>query len=233
MSTTVHNRGIRRIAAGIGLIGFPALLVVQGPIDPTDDTTFYAAAVGHPDALAYSAVLLLVSAVLTVPAIGGVLHMARDRGAILADLGAVFTLLGALGHTALAVIYLMMRSLAGGAPAEMDAFEGRFAADPATGAVGMVLLVSFGLGLTLLSWASWRAGLIGWWGPILITGIVLVHNFYPGDVPTVVEAGALLVIAVVFGWLGVRVLATSNDEWNAPVPSTSPSERPSSTSVAR
>lgn len=232
MSTTVRSRGTRRIAAGIGLIGFPALLVIQGLVDPTDDTTFYAAAVSHPDTLLYSALLLLASAVLTIPAIGGILHMAGDRGALLADLGAVFALLGALGHTALSVIYLLMRSLDGGQPAEMIGFEDRLNADPSLSAVGLVLLVSFGLGLTLLSWASWRAGLIGWWGPAVITGVALVHIFYPGDVPMIAQIAALCAIAVVFGWLGIRVLALSNEEWNPTMTLTVSNKRPTSPSVA-
>jgi len=229
MSTTARSRGIRRIAAGIGLIGFPALLVVEGLIDPTDDTTFFAASLSHPDALAYSALLLLASAVFTIPAIGGILHMARDRGAVLADLGAVFTVLGAMGHTALAVIYLLLRSLDAGRPAEMIAFEDRINADPWLTAVGLALLVSFGLGLTLLSWAAWRAGLMGWWGPAVITGVVLVHNFYPDDVPMIVGIAALGAIAVVFGWLGTRLLVMSDDEWDAamtPTPSNQQSTSP-------
>src|SRR6476661_8709555 len=109
MSGSINLRGVRRITAGIGLIGFPALLVVQGLVETSDDAGFYAAALTHPNELLYSALLLLASAVMTVPAIGGILHQARDRGSRLAEFGAFFTLLGALGHTALAVMYLVMR----------------------------------------------------------------------------------------------------------------------------
>ena len=119
----------------------------------------------HPNELLYSALLLLASAVMTVPAIGGILHQARDRGARLAEFGAFFTLLGALGHTALAVIYLVMRAMAGGDAAEMAAFEARFNSDPALGIVAMTLILSFGVGLTLLAWSAWRAGIVGWWAP--------------------------------------------------------------------
>lgn len=145
MSTLSDTRRIRRTTCGIGLLGFGALLVVQAPLDPTDDTTFYDAALAHPGLLTASALTLLGSAVLTVPAIAAIVHQARDRGSLVAGLGGLFTLLGALGHTALAVIYLLMRSLAGGDPAQMMAFEDRFSSDPATGVVGLVLLTSFGL----------------------------------------------------------------------------------------
>jgi len=227
MTTTVRSTRIRRTAAGVGLIGFPALLIAQAFLDPTGDTTFYAASLEQPDAILYSGLLLLASAVLTVPAIGGILHLARDRGALLADLGAFFALLGAFGHTALAVIYLLMRALAGGDAAEMIGFEDRFNADPSLGAVGLTLLLSFGIGLTLLSWGAWRAGVIGWWGPAVITGVVLVHNFAPDDLPAAVGMGALGAVTAVFGWLGIRVCSMSNAAWN-PVAKESVSSQTSS-----
>jgi hypothetical protein len=130
------------------------------------------------------------------------------------------------------VIYLLMRSLNGGQPTQMIAFEDRIDADPSLTVVGLILLVSFGLGLTLLSWASWRAGLIGWWGPTVITGVVLVHNFYPGDVPLIAQIAALCSIAVVFGLLGVRVLSLSNEEWNPTKTLSVSNERSNSSTVA-
>ncbi len=228
MSGSMKLRGVRRVTAGIGLIGFPAFLVVQGLVDTSEDGGFYAAALTHPNELLYSALLLLASAVLTVPAIGGILHQARDRGARLAEFGAFLTLLGVLGHTALAVMYLVMRSLAGGAPAEMTAFESRFNSDPALGIVAMLLLLAFGVGLALLSWSAWRAGIVGWWAPTLTTSVVLLHGAYPGQAPAVVDAAAVCAIAVVFGWLGVRVLAMSDDEWSPTVQVLSSSDRVSS-----
>ena len=231
MSGSFNLRGVRRITAGIGLIGFPALLVVQGLVDSSDDAGFYAAALTHPNELLYSALLLLASAVMTVPAIGGILHQARDRGARLAEFGALFTLLGALGHTALAVMYLEMRSLAGGDAAEMVALETRFNSDPALGIVAMTLILSFGLGLTLLAWSAWRAGIVGWWAPALTTSVVLLHAVYPGEATAIVDAAAVCAIAVVFGWLGTKVLAMSDNEWNPTIPPKSASEKATSTSA--
>lgn len=207
-------RRVRRVAAGVGLIGFSVLLVPQGIVDPTGSATFREAAEQHPDALYWSALLLLASALLTFPAISGILHQARDRGALIADIGAGFAALGALGHAALGVIYLVMRSLAGGDPAAMAGVEERFTADVPVGVVGLILLVSFGIGITLLAWASWRAGIIGRWGPVLITVVVVAHQVLP-EVPGAVSAIALAVIAVVFGRLGVRALALTDAAWEA------------------
>ncbi len=213
MSVLSDPRRSGRLAAGAGLIGFSSLLVVEDRLDPTSGVTFREAAVAHPGALTASAVTLLLSAILTVPAVVGLVHQARDRGAVLTRLGAGFTLLGAMGHMALCVLYLIMRSLAGGDRAQMDAFETRMNADVAVTAVALPLLLSFGIGIALLAWGAWRAGLIGWWGPAAVTAVVVAHDVLPSDVPTVVEVAALGVLAVVFGWLGVRALGMSDEEW--------------------
>jgi hypothetical protein len=195
-----------RLAAGVGLIGFSTLIVVEDRLDPTTGVSFYEAATGHPGLLTASALTLLGSAVLTVPAIAGIVAHTNDRGAVLARVGGFFALLGALGHTALAVIYLMMRSLAGGDQQQMTAFESRLNGDTAIGIVGTVLLLSFGVGIALLAWAAWRADLIGWWAPAIVTAVVLAHGVLPDDLPPVIPFTALTAIAVVFGWLGVRLL---------------------------
>ncbi|MDP4501969.1 hypothetical protein [Nonomuraea turcica] len=213
MSVFSDARRPRRITAGLGLLGFAALLVIQDPLDPTGAAGFYDASIRHPGLLTASALMLLASAVLTVPAIGAVIHQARDRGSLLAHLGGLFTLLGALGHMGLATVYLVMRSLAGGDPGQMRAFEDRLNSDAAL-MIFVVLLTSFGIGIALLSWAAWRAGLIGWWAPAMITAVAIAHNALPDDPPMPVQLAALGVIAVVFGRLGVRTLRLSDTDWD-------------------
>jgi len=221
-------RRIRRIATGLGMIGFTALLIPQGIVDPTDASSFQDAAVGQPGALYVSGLLLLASSLLTFPAIGGILHQARDRGALVADIGAVLGALGALGHAALGFLYLIMRSLAGGDTTAMRTFEERFNSDVPVGVVGLTLLLSFGIGIALLAWAAWRAGIIGIWGPAAITAVVVAHNVLPDDVPSAVSSTALGLIAVVFGWLGVRTTRLSDAEWEAHsgAPTTIADDRP-------
>jgi len=224
MERTVNNRPdhtarvpwarrIRRIATGFGMIGFSALLIPQGIVDPTDASSFRDASVHQPVALYVSGLLLLASALLTFPAICGILHQARDRGALVADIGAGFAALGALGHAALGIIYLIMRSMGDGDAAAMIAFEERFNSDVPVGVVGLTLLLSFGIGIALLAWAAWRAGLIGVWGPVVITAVVVAHSVLPDDLPSAVPAIALGSHAVVFGWLGVRPTRLSDAEW--------------------
>ena len=75
---------------------------------------------------------------------------------MVADIGAGFAALGALGHAALGIIYLIMRSLGDGDATAMIAFEERFNSDVPVGVVGLTLLLSFGIGIALLAWAAWR-----------------------------------------------------------------------------
>jgi hypothetical protein len=206
---TSPARSLRRITAAVGLIGFAALLVVQDLVDPaaggTGEVVFRAAA-ETPGALFTSALLLLGSALLTVPAVAGLLHQARDRGAALANAAAVFGVLGAFGHVGIAMFYLLCLGLPGGEQAQMQAYVDRANALPELGAVAFPLILCFGIGIALMAWAAWRAGLVGWWGPAAVTAVVLLHDLAPVELPVFASAVALAVIAAVFGWVGVRSL---------------------------
>jgi hypothetical protein len=91
MTTTAHvpvhtppARTLRRVAAAVGMAGFSAPLVVQAVVDPAQGGTgevMFRAATQARGALFASALLLLGSALLTIPAVAGLLHQARDRGA--------------------------------------------------------------------------------------------------------------------------------------------------------
>jgi hypothetical protein len=212
---TTPARRLRRYTSGAALILFPALLVVQGPLDPATGGTgndLYRAAAEHPGALTASAVLLLVSGILMAPAAAAVLHQARDRGSALANTGATLAVLGGFGHAGIAMVYLFGLPLAGGNRAEMVAYVDRLNDTAAVGFVAFPLILSFGLGLAVLAWAAWRSGLVGLWGPVAVTAVVLAHLVLP-DGTIAVEVTALLTLTVVFGWLGVRVLRLTDAEW--------------------
>src|SRR4051794_15732644 len=211
-------RRLRRYTSGAALILFPALLVVQGPIDPTTGGTgevLYRAALENRGALAASAVLLLVSGILMAPAAAAVLHQARDRGSALANTGATLAVLGGFGHAGIAMVYLFGLPLAGGDRAEMVAYLDRLNDTAAVGFVAFPLILGFGLGVAVLAWAASRSGLIGWGGPAAVTAVVVAHLVLPEDI-TAVSIAALLALTVVFGWLGIRVLRMTDAEWEIP-----------------
>ena len=220
-------RSLRRITGGAALVAFPAVLVVQGPLDPTTGggaEALYDAASRQSGALAASALLLLLSGVLMAPAAGAVLHQARDRGAALANIGAVLAVLGGFGHAAIAMLQILGSALPGGDRSELLAYVERIDQRPLVLGAVFPLIMSFGLALLLLSWAAWRSGQIALWGPVSVTVIVVAHLVLPEDMPVVPVIG-LLVLAVVFGRLGVRVLRMSDAEWDG-LPRTAPSPEP-------
>lgn len=214
-NTSAAARRLRRYTAGAALILFPALLLVQAPIDPASGGTgevMYTAASEQPGALTASALLLIVSGMLMIPAVMGILHQARDRGAGLANLGAVIGVLGGFGHFGIAMFYIVALVLPGGDRAEMVAYVERLNASPVLGAVAFPLILCFGLGVLVLAWAAWRTGLIGWWGPAVVTAGVLVQFGLPFNSAAVTLA-VLVALTVVFGHLGLRVLRMSDSEW--------------------
>lgn len=227
-TTPSTGRRLRRYTAGAALILFPALLVPQAVIDPASGGTgevMYTAATEHRGALLASALLLLVSGILMVPAMTGILHQARDRGAGLANAGGVLGVLGGFGHFGIALFYIVSLALPGGNRAEMVAYIERLNSSPALGAVAFPLILCFGLGVLVLPWAAWRAGLIQLWGPALASAAVLVHFGLPTEPPTPVSVVLLIALTVVFGHLGLRIMRMTDAEWDgvhvagaAPVP---------------
>ncbi|HEY5787619.1 MAG TPA: hypothetical protein VIU11_22570 [Nakamurella sp.] len=216
-SSIAHR--IRRYAAAGSLLAFPALLVVEAVLDPAPGGTgevMFTAASDHAGALLASAVLLMLSGILMVPAVGGLLHRARNRGAGLANLAAVLGVLGGFGHFAIGMFYLVALALPGGDQNAMIAYIERLNATPALGAIAFPLILCFGLGVVAMAWAAWRTGLIGWWGPIGVTAVVVLHEVMPTSIPSI-DIAALGVLTVVFGYLGVRIATLSDTEWG-PVP---------------
>jgi len=208
---------IRRYTAAGSLVAFPALLVVQAPLDPASGGTgevMFTAATNHAGALLASAGLLMLSGMLMVPAVWGLAHQARDRGGALANLAAVFGVLGGFGHFAIGMFYLFALGLPGGDRDHMVAYIERLNASPALGAIAFPLILCFALGVLAMAWAAWRAGLIGWWGPIAVTAAVVLHEVVPSSIAWIDIAG-LSVLTVVFGYLGVRTARLTDSEWGS------------------
>jgi hypothetical protein len=63
-----------------------------------------------------------------------------------------------------------------------------------------------------MAWAAWRAGLIGWWGPAVVATLVLLHELLP-DPPSAVDVVSMVILTVVFGYLGLRILRMTDIQW--------------------
>lgn len=209
-------RRLRRIAAGVSLIAFAALLVPQALIDPAEGGTgevMVRAATEQRGALITSMLLLMVSGALMVPAASGVLHQARDRGAAVANIGAVLFVLGGFAHLGMGFFYLATTALPGGDRGEMVAFIDRLNDSVLLGAVVFPLILCFGLGVAILPWGAWRAGAVHWWVPALASAVLVAHLALPEDLP---HAGTVTAVALTVAYtaLGLQVLRQSDTEWD-------------------
>jgi hypothetical protein len=215
-STVSATDTFRRRATGLCLIGFPithvmanvvlALSVTSGPSPEQQLTQAETAAAP----LLAAKLLLLLSTALFLPAVFGLLHVLRRRGAALGHVGAGFGVLGALGHMALVFHTLILLSMPGGDGAEMRALLDRIDQGPAFKVV-FPLLLSFGLAVLLLGIAAWRAQVLPWWGlAAVVTAFLLI------SVPHLwVEAAQNVLVTVAFGWIGLQLLRTSDHDWVA------------------
>ena len=140
-------------------------------------------------------------------------HLARGRGAALTTLAAVLGVLGGFGHFGIGMFYLVALALPGGDPEQMMGYVDRLNALPALSTIAFPLILCFGFGVVAMSWAAWRIGAPGgWWGPILVTAVVLMHGLLPIS-STAVELEQAAITAV-FGYLGIRIALMSDAAWD-------------------
>jgi hypothetical protein len=213
----IPARRLRRYAAGTALIAFPAVLVVQeftNPLAEGDGADFVeVSGGGSRGALVTSLLLMMLAGTLIVPAVSGVLHQARDRGAALANAGAALLVLGGLGLFAEGVVWLTATALPGGDAAEMAAYFDRLTESSLTGAVWLPLMLCFGVGGIVLPWAARRAGAVHWWVPVLAT-VALVVEFGLPFHSTASEVAVFAALTVANGAIGLRVLRMTDAEWD-------------------
>ena len=91
---------------------------------------------------------------------------------------------------------------------------GRLNASPELALV-FPLITAFGLAILPMAWAAWCTGLVGIWAPVVVTLAVLTQFALPSVIPAV-EFTALLILAIAFGYLGVRMARMSDDARLAP-----------------
>jgi hypothetical protein len=208
---------LRRWIGGVSLILFPALLLVQAVVVPEDGegVAMYAAATEHRTSLLVSAALLIVSGILMVPAAVAISHRARGRGSALTNWAATLAVLGGIGHVGLGYFYVMSGALRGGERTEMVDYVDRLGSSPELMAFVFPFILCFALGVLLLPWAAYRAGLVERWAPVLATLAVLQHEVLPPEFPgqETINTIAIGALTVVFGHLGVRVLRLGDGAW--------------------
>lgn len=81
--------------------------------------------------------------------------------------------------------------------------------------LGMPVLFGF-VGLTLLTFALWRAGFAPLWVPVVFVAGFAMAFFGPVGVVSFTVGFALASIAL--GYVGMKILRMTDEEWESPVP---------------
>lgn len=221
MSGTQHTIRFRRTMAGIGFIGFPLAGLVAALLDSEEGTEtpgaeLYAIAATHGDTIFASALVFMISAVLTVPAAVAAMHLVRDRGTTLVHMGAVLTVLGGFGHFGLAIWQVMITRIpsASNEPAMVAYLERQ---QTVMTALLLPLLIAVPIGVLFLIIALHRGGVVARW---FLNATIALFVFDVALNSTELE-GSKLGIGVVWagltmllGHLGVRVLRMTDAEWS-------------------
>ena len=157
MTTQDHRPDYRLRAVRWPLVAlFGALLadLAETLVDPANSgasAKVYTAATQHETRMIASALCLLLSIAFIVPAVSGLTRVLVARGRVLGRVAACFALLGAIGHAALSMLYLVWIQLPkGGADkAEMLALLDRITNAGPT-AIVVPLLIAFPLAFLAL-----------------------------------------------------------------------------------
>jgi hypothetical protein len=199
----MSDSNFRQRAGALSLVAlFPALLVSTA-IDPLGDSHDNASqlhnAIGHSGAVAASAGFELLAAALAPVAVLWLVGLVRDRGRVLANVGGVLGMLGAVGMNLIGVHQLFIAALA-----DRDRANGVAVLDRLDHLAGPVVVLFFFVpaALFLLALAARRAGLVPTWVPV-----VAAFFFFADLAPLPgVEIVQLLLGLAAFGTIAARAL---------------------------
>lgn len=200
-TTPTHVTALR--LGALALIGALCADLVEYVVDPTSTSTgakVYEAAVQEQGRVVASAIALLASAMLIVPA-GFLIATAIDRrGRVIGRVAAVLALLGGIGHAALAAIYLMWAGMPGDAAARDEVITAldRVRESSAILIVGP-FAIAFPLSVLAIVVAAVRARIAPRWilVPALAAPVVAIVEPASSTVSTSIAIVLLLVAAAV------------------------------------
>jgi hypothetical protein len=201
-----HTKAMRRGA--LMLVATAAVIIAETLVDPANSDSagkIYKAAAAHPDRMIASAYLLLLSAALICPAVSGLVRTLQGRGRTAGRIAVGAAVLGALGHAALAGLYLFWSQLPkrNGTREQMVPLLQRFS-DSAAVAGLAPLIIAFGVAFLLVFVALHRARITPRW---LIVPVVIGFLVDVGRTSSVAtEAISFALLTFVVGALAVSVL---------------------------
>lgn len=215
-----RSRRRRQRTIALATAGTAATLLISEAIDPVGDGTaenFVAAATARQGTMIASALLLLLSAVLLVPAIIGIVKLLPHRGSGLGHAGAVLLTMGAFGHAMAATFYLVTSAMPAspiGAQRTTQLIE--HLNNSPNLAPAFVFIIAFALGLLLCFIGLYRASAIPTWVLGAVVGAFAIEILVPGGGPAIALVKQTLTL------IAFAYLATVHWNWRETESATSP-----------
>jgi hypothetical protein len=203
----------RRTLAGLCIIMSPLLQLIAFTIVPDlpeDSGAFLAAVAANRTTHLATLALFLLSAILLVSALAGLVHILRHRGVVLGHIGAGFLLLGIFGRVGLVFVLFVALEMASPEAnrGEMIALWDRI--DVGIYPVLSVMLMAFYMGAILLFVGLYRARVAPLWAMLAIVATTLLVILATSKI---LVSPAMALFALALGWIGWRVLAMSDEDW--------------------
>ena len=199
--------------SAVALIATVIADLAEDLIDPAPNGTaaeIFSAASHHHAAMVGSAALLLLTSLLIVPAVFGLVRTLGERGRRVGRAATVLGLMGALGHAALAALYLGWAAMPSAATSEaqMIALIERVN-DSASFALLLPLIIAFPLALVVLLIALVRGRVAPRWVLVPTLAAPVAAAVAPGGsaTGTGIALGCFLIAAIA---VAARVFAPAH-----------------------
>jgi MFS family permease len=213
-----------RTFTGLALIVGPLLLLIAQIVSPDvdhggstqDKLQELADVAAHKGSFLTGGILFLVAGLVLAAGAAGLIHFFRGRKVTLGQIGSALVAMGAAASMVFygfgSVEYEMVNH-SGLDRAQMAQLL--HATDmPASGApVFLMFLIGVVLGLIVLGVACWRRGIVPIWASLLIVAAGILAFFGPSKAIGIVN---FAVLTVGLGTLGMTVLRSSDESWDAP-----------------
>lgn len=207
--------GFRRTVAGLATISAGVFTFAGMLTDPRATDGSHSAhlesLVANPGLVQVSAPLLWVGYVSTVVMLLAMVHLVRRRGIVLAHIGALLAIPAGMTMTGMLIIDIVELGIA-----QQVGVEGALALEEAGELMpGLIVFIAQGplfiIGIILLQIALWRSGFVpGLYPTVVLTALAA---FFLGATTWPVGQIATGVLALAYGWLGLRILRLDDASW--------------------
>ena len=207
----------RKMVAGACMVVAPILLLVAMVIHPAsdmDEATQVATIADNLDAWYAAHLIVLVSIVLTVPAVLGLMHMLRERQVTLGHVGGGLAMVGLLAFVGIVAMELVLWQLVreGDTATAVTLLQGL---NESAGILIPFALMSFGfaIGMALLAVGLYRARAVQSWMAVCAgVGAILVGLAFATALNWLaIVAAAFLLVGL--GSIGRMIIRETDEAW--------------------